>query len=125
MRKFVCAAVVVLCAVTIAMAEDIRAVITKIEDGKVTFKAAPKQKGGEFGAEQTVPLATTAKIYKGKFNRETKKLEADKDNALDTATATTMVSKAKKGAFGVVTVEGGKVTQIIMFGKGGKKKKTD
>lgn len=129
MRKFVCAAVVVVCAVSFAIAEDIRVVITKIDaDGKkISYKKAPTEKGGEFGEEMTATLTNSAKIYKGKRNPETKKFEADKESTVALDDAAKMVSKGgkgkKKGAFAVISVEDGKVSQVILFGGGGKKGK--
>jgi hypothetical protein len=130
MRKFVCASVVVVCAVSIALAEDLRVVITKVDaDGKtISFKTLPKEKGGDFGEEQTAKLTNDAKIYKGKFDPETKKIMADKDSPIKDldALATMVKGKGKKkGGIAVITTnDGGKtVSQIIIGGKGGKKKK--
>jgi hypothetical protein len=138
MRRFVCAAVVAVFAVSVALAEDIRVMITKVDkDAKtISFKKLPAEKGGEFGEEMTAKLTATAKIYTGKFNPDTKKLEADTEKALDVDALAERVAKGGKGGgkgkkkgggVAVITTDdGGKtVSQIIVGGGGGKKKKKD
>src|SRR5438105_4065614 len=72
-RKVVTAAIVLIFCVGITMAAEIRAIITKVDDGKVTFN---ENKGkGEKGAEQTLPVADNVKVVKGKYNKDTKKVE--------------------------------------------------
>jgi len=133
MRKFVCAVIVTVFAVSVALAEDFRAMVTKIEDGKVTFKKAPTEKGGKFGDEATLPLATTAKISKGKasFNKEEKKLTVDAGDPLDKDAVKALMDKAgeskAKGAFAQISTDadGKKITEIRFMQFGGKKKKKD
>jgi hypothetical protein len=130
MRRFVCAAVVAVCAVSIAIAEDIRVIVTKVDpDAKtITFKKAVK-KGEDAGPEMTAKMTATAKIYKGKLNEE-KKIEKTADT-LEVAAFAERVAKGgkggkKKGALAIITTDdGGKtVSQVIVIGgKGGKKKK--
>jgi len=129
MRKFVCAAVVAVCAVGIAMAEDVQVIITKIaEDGTVTYKKAGK-KGGGGGDEMTAKLAKDAKMFKGKatFNKDDKKLTVEKGDAVERAAVNEMITKAAegkaKGQRAQISVEGGTISQIILLGGGGKKGK--
>src|SRR5438445_1551136 len=98
MRRFVCAAVVAVFSVSVALAAEWRVVITKVDaDGKtISFKKLPMEKGGELGEEMTAKLTATAKIYKGKFNAETKKLEKT-DDTLTTADLADRITKAAKG----------------------------
>jgi hypothetical protein len=71
LRKFACAAVIVVLGLGVALADEFTAVISKVEDGKVTFKKA--KKGSE---EMTLPVATTVKVTKGgNYNKDTKKVE--------------------------------------------------
>jgi hypothetical protein len=71
MRRFVGAGVVVLVAFAFAAAEEINAVVTKIDGNKVTFKKFEFKKGGDGGKaeEKTLPLAANAKFTKGKFTK--------------------------------------------------------
>jgi hypothetical protein len=78
MFRFVASAVVVLFAVTVVMAEEFVGVITKFEDGKVTFKKGFGKKGGDQKPEEkTLPVAANVKYMKAKFNIEDKKFEVD------------------------------------------------
>jgi hypothetical protein len=70
MRKFACAAVLVLVGVGLTVAEEFRAVITKVDGDKVTFHKVTgggKGKKGEKGEAMTLSLAKDATIVKGKF----------------------------------------------------------
>ena len=73
LRKLVGAAVLLVLCVGLTIADEIRAVILKVEGNDVTFAESKK---GQKGPEKTMPVADNAKVVKGKFNRETKKLEA-------------------------------------------------
>src|SRR4051794_8005086 len=79
-RLFVGALVGRLGAVGIVVADEFQATITKVEDGKVTFK---KFKGFnkeemkvEYDAEKTLPTTKDVKVVKGKFNFKDKTSEA-------------------------------------------------
>jgi hypothetical protein len=74
LRKVFCAAVVLTFAVSVGLADEIRAVIIKVEGDKVTF--AEYKGKGEKGAEKTLAVAKDLKVTKGKFNQDTKKLDA-------------------------------------------------
>jgi hypothetical protein len=135
MRKFMCAAVVVLVGLSVALAEEFTGSITKIEGNKVTVKKFEKgEKGKKGGGEEKVyELATGAKFYKGKFDAETKKLT--KGDEIKSEEFNEMVSKGAKGGGGkgfggtfgtIVTDDSGKITEIRVFSfGGGKKKKKD
>jgi hypothetical protein len=78
-RKFVCAGIVAVLCVSVALAEEIRGTITKVADGKVTFHKVTFDKDTkkiDKGPEQTLPVAPDVKVVTAKFNKDTKKLEA-------------------------------------------------
>jgi len=74
LRKVVGALFVAVFCIGITLAGEIRAIITKVEGDKVTF--AENKGKGERGPEKTLPVSPTVKVVKGKFNKETKKVEA-------------------------------------------------
>jgi hypothetical protein len=117
MRKLLGAAFVMAVCVSIGLAEEIRAVITKIDSSKVTFN---EYKGkGEKGAERTLPLADSVKVNKGKFNQDTKKLDAD--GPLDSGLKNEALAKiSADGVRATLFTEGDKVTEIRVGG--GRKK---
>src|SRR6266545_368200 len=123
MRRFICAAVVTLCAFSVAMAEEFIGSITKVEDGKVTFKKFAFKKGEKGKAEErTLTLAKGVKIYKdSKFNKEDKKFEGGEE--ITAAALTDLVKKAEKGQFARFVTEGEgdkeKITEIRTFNFGG------
>ena len=69
LRKFVCAAVIVVFGLGVALADEFQATITKVDGGKITFK---KGKAKDLGEEMTLPVTANAKVTKGKFNADTK-----------------------------------------------------
>jgi hypothetical protein len=73
-RKLVGAAVLLVVCVGLTMAEEIRAIIIKVDGNNVTF--AENKGKGQKGEERTMPAADNVKVVKGRFNQETKKLEA-------------------------------------------------
>jgi len=79
MRKFVVSAVVILCVVAVASADEFIGTITKYEDGKVTVKKFDKDK--KTAEEMTYKVAANVKILKGKFNKTDDgfKIDADGD----------------------------------------------
>jgi hypothetical protein len=77
LRKVVCAAFLLVFCAGIALADEIRAVITKVEGNKVTFAPIEgKGKDAKKGPEKTLPVAKDVKVFTAKFNKETKKFEA-------------------------------------------------
>ena len=120
MRKFLCATVVTVCVLSVAMAEDVRGRITKIEGDKMTIVSGKK------GEQKTTEVTLTAKtkFVKGKFNKAEKKVEPGAAVEGGKTTLSTMLDKAgKRGVFALVTVENGKATQVIIMGGKGRKKK--
>jgi hypothetical protein len=77
LRKILCAAVIVACCIGITLADEITASITKVEGNKVTFT---EFKGvGEKGEPKTMEVADKVKVTKGKFDFESKKIEAGEE----------------------------------------------
>jgi hypothetical protein len=105
--------------VGVAMADEIRAIIIKVDGDKVTF--AENKGKGERGDEKTLPVSDKVKVVKGKFNPETKKLEAgDKiDNGLKNELFTKIGDKGLRAL--IVTDKDNKRITEIRVG-GGKKK---
>src|SRR5262245_2151096 len=73
LRRFAALAAVFVLFTSVALAEEFRALITKVDGNKVTLH---KFKGKEKGDAETITATDAVKVVKGKFNRETKKLEA-------------------------------------------------
>jgi len=71
MRKFVCAAVVAVCAVSLAMAAEYNGTITKIENDSITF--TKKGKKGKKGEAVTIKLAKEVGVFNTKIDPDTKK----------------------------------------------------
>ena len=118
MRKVVAAGLVLLLSVGFVFADEIRAIITKVEGNKVTF--AERKGKGEKGEEQTLPVAKDVKIVKGKFNKETKKVEAG--DPLEGGLQNKMFSEIpEKGIGALIVTEGKKITEIRIGGRGKKK----
>lgn len=114
MRKFVCAAVVLAFCGGFVFAEEISAIIIKVEGDKVTFK-------GKDSPEKTLPVDAKVKVVKGKFNKETKKVEAGDE--LKDGLKNEMFSKiGEKGLRATVVTDSDnkKITEIRVFG--GRKK---
>ncbi|MBM4071447.1 MAG: hypothetical protein FJ271_21300 [Planctomycetes bacterium] len=121
MRRIVIAAPLLLVAFGVALGEDFRAVIHKVDGDKVTFT---KQKKGEKGEEMTLTVAASAKILKGKFDKETKKLVAGE--AIEGGLKNELFSKGKVPARITTSDDGKSITQIVVGGRGkGKKKKNN
>jgi len=126
LRKVVGAVVVLGVCLGIAMADEIRAVITKVEDNKVTFaEVKGKGKDAEKGKEQTLPVSGKVKVVWGNKNKETKKVEAGDE--IEKGLKNEMFSKDKlgdkgKGALIITDDKNEKITEIRVF-KGKKQDK--
>jgi hypothetical protein len=121
LRKVIAASLVLVLSVGVVFADEIRAVITKVEGNKITF--AEMKGKGQKGDEQTLPVAKSVKIVKGKFNRETKTFEAG-DELPGGLKHKMFTDIPEKGVRALIVTEGNKVTEIRVFGgKGGGKKK--
>jgi len=124
MRKFLCAAIVTVCAVTIAMADEYAVTITKIsKDGEIT--ATKKGKKGQPGEAVTLKMAKDAKIVKGKFDPDTKKMVAGDAYEGGLTALNEAITKAGEKGIGatVVTKDGSTEVTEIRVGGGKKKKK--
>ena len=120
LRKIIGTTVVALLFVSFAFAEEIRAVITEVKDGKVTFAPLEgKGKDAKKGDPKTMPVSDSVKVVYGNFNKDTKKVEAG--DAIEGGLKNEMFTKidAEKGKRATITTEGDKITEImIMKGKG-------
>jgi hypothetical protein len=112
------ASLVLVLSVGVVFAEDIFARITKVEGNKVTFT---EFKGKEKGEEQTLPVAKSAKIVNGKFNKETKSVEVvdEVEGGLKNKMFTDIT---EKGIVARITTEDKKITEIRVLRFKGKKK---
>jgi hypothetical protein len=137
-RSFVGALAVALVAFGFAVADEFQATITKVEDGKVTYK---KFKGFnkeemkvEYDDEKTLPTTKDVKVVKAKFDFKEKKSEAGE--AIEDGLKNAMfkdIGKEKKGKFGggglfatIITDSGNKnITEIRVVTFDFKKKKKD
>jgi hypothetical protein len=129
LRKFVCAAIIMVIGFGVVMADEFTAIITKVDGNKVTFQKAkfdPDTKKFEKGAETTLPVTADAKITKGKFNQDTKKLEPGDaiENGLRSNVFTNI---GEKGQFATITTDANNknITAISTGGGKGKKKQAD
>lgn len=119
MRKVAAASVILLVSFGVAVAEEFNALITKVDGNKVTFH---KTKKGEKGEAMTLPTADNVKVIKGKFNKDTKKVEAG--DAIEGGLKAEALTKiGEKGLSARLTVEDNKITQIMVTGKKGGKAK--
>jgi hypothetical protein len=138
MRRVVCAAVVFACVVSLAVADTFMAVVTKVDDGKVTFHKVKRPKRGEKlerAEDQTVPLAATAKLLRGgKFDKETKKVTGGESvSKAELGKLVAEGGKGGKGRLAVIHTEKGKdgkeeITELRLFRGEGRKppeKKSD
>lgn len=117
LRKVLGAVIVVVLCAGISLAEEIRAVITKVADDKVTF--AESKGKGEKGPEKTLSVAANVKVVKAKFNKDTKKLEAGDplEGGLKNELFTNI---GEKGRGATIVTEGDKIVEIRVFAPKGK-----
>ncbi|HLJ97435.1 MAG TPA: hypothetical protein VKU02_30025 [Gemmataceae bacterium] len=120
LRKAVGAVVVLGLCLGVALADEISAIITKVDEGKVTF--AESKGKGEKGPEKTLPVAKSVKVVKGKYNKETKKAEAgdEIDQGLKNKIFSDIPEKGLR-AWIITDDSNKKITEIRVMG--GKKKK--
>jgi hypothetical protein len=124
-RKVLASLVVLVVCVGFSLAEEIRGVITKVDGGKVTFAKITgfdkDTKTVKKDDPQTLPVADNVKVSKGKFNKDTKKLEAG--DALEGGLKNEVFTNiGEKGVGATVVTNDGKITEIIVGGFGKKKK---
>src|SRR5438128_440185 len=124
LRRIVSAAVILVLCVGITLADEIRAVITKVDGDKVTFAEVKggggKGKGkGEKGESKTLPVTTTVKVVKGKYDKDTKKLEAG--DLIEEGLKNKMFSDiSEKGVQATITTDADNknITEIRVGGRG-------
>jgi hypothetical protein len=107
LRKFVCAGFIVAVGLSVAMADEFTANISKVDGNKVTFtklKVNPDTKTIVIGEPTTLPVTADAKITKGKFNKDTNKFEAGDTlpNGLKNEVFTAI---GKKGVSAIITTD--------------------
>ncbi|HZT82224.1 MAG TPA: hypothetical protein VFA26_18495 [Gemmataceae bacterium] len=114
-RRFAAALVMLVICGAVLIAAEIRGQVVSIKDNEITVNVFKKK--GEEPEKKTYKIAKDAKFFKGKFDRDAKKVvEGDKID----------LSDIKEKARVTLTVEDDKVTKILVFqGKGGKKKGKD
>ena len=125
-RKCVCALLMLVLCVGVALTDEFNAAITKVSDGKVTFtkfKIDKETKKFEKGKEETLPVAKDVKVYKGKFGKDKTVEAGDKiEGGLKSETFTKI---GDKGVFAhIITDKDNKeITEIRAVSFGGKKGK--
>jgi hypothetical protein len=119
LRKVVSAAVILVLCVGVALAEEMRVFITKVDGDKITFQ---ENKGkGEKGDAKTLTADAKVKVSKGKYDKDTKKTEATE--AISDGLKDKMFSSidSEKGIQATITTDkdNKKITEIIITkGKG-------
>jgi hypothetical protein len=134
LRKVVSAFVVLALCVGFTLADEIRVFITKVDGDKITFQENLTKGGGkgkgkgnvEKGPEKTLSVTSSVKVVKGKFDKETKKLEAG--DAIENGLKNDMFTKidAEKGVQATLITDSDNknITEIrVGGGRGGKKGK--
>jgi hypothetical protein len=120
LRKLACVGVLLVLGVGLVMAEEFGVNIQKVDGNKIT--ALKGKKKDQPGTEVTLTATNDVKVFKGKFNEDTKKTE--KGDVIADGLKADVFSKIdeKKGLnVRVTTNDDGKVTEIVVGG--GKKKK--
>jgi hypothetical protein len=115
-RNLVGAVSILAISVGFCLAEEIRAVILKVDGNNITF--AESKGKGERGAEKMLPAADNVKVLKGKYNQETKKLEAGDalDNGLKNQVFTTIDEKGLRATV-ITDSDNKKITEIRVGGR--------
>jgi hypothetical protein len=124
LRKVVGAVFILTLCIGISLADEFGAIISKVDNGKITFTEFKGK--GEKGAEKTLPVADKVKVVKGKFNKETKKMEAG--DPIEGGLKNEMFTKiGEKGLFSTIVTDADnkKIVEIRAFTFGGKGKKQD
>jgi hypothetical protein len=116
MQRLIAVVGVLMIGFGLAMADDVKGKIKLVDGDKLVVTVGAKK--GTPGEDKTFVVPASAKVCKGNFNKDTKKVEAG--DALDGGMKNEMV---KVGAFVTLTVDNDKVSQVIV--SGGKKKKTE
>ncbi len=119
-RKLVATLIVAVVCVGFSLADEIRAIITKVDGNNVTF--AESKGKGEKGDSQTLKAADNVKVFKAKFNKDTKKLEAG-DPIEGGLKAEVFTKIGEKGLPATIVTDDAKkmITEIRVFAGKGKK----
>lgn len=120
LRKLLCASIAAFLCVSLAAADEFGAVITKVEDGKITFQKTKFNKDTkklEKSDAESLPVSADVKVNTGKFNKDTKKLEAG--DPVPNGLKNEMFSKDVNATI-VTDADNKKVLEIRV--RGGKKK---
>ena len=105
LRNVLCAAVLVAVSFGLALADQVKGKITKIDGDKITLTTSPDTKAGTAGGEtKTFDLDKNVKVVKGK-NRE---------SVAGGLKAPELSNIGPKGVNATVEVSGNKVTEIIL-----------
>jgi hypothetical protein len=111
--------------VAFVMADEFNATITKVDGDKITYQKFKKVKKGQpaekDGDPVTISVAKDAKIVKGMFNKDTKKVEAG-DKIEGGLTADTFTKAGEKGVAARITTDADNKTVTQIMVTGGKKK---
>ena len=103
MRKMIASAVVLVVGLSFVMADEFTGVIKKIDGNKITVE---RKKKGEEAKEMTLN-ASGAKVVKGMFNKDTKKVEAG-----DVLEGGLKNEAVKEGAYAQFVTDGDKVSEV-------------
>jgi len=116
----VCTGFFLVCGLSVALADEFTASITKVDGNNVTFT---KMQKGEKGEAMTLPAAKDVKVVTGKFNKDTKGVETGEPLAggLKNEKLATIGEKGQRAR--IVTSDDGKtITEIRIVQGGGRKK---
>jgi len=123
LRSLLCACLAVMVCGLVALAEEYRGIITKVDPDKGTVTFIPF-KDKMKGEEKTMPVSKDFKVVKGKFNPDTKTVEAG--DPIEGGLKADVFTKSEKGTFGTIKTDKDDktITEILIFqrkGKGGDK----
>ncbi len=125
MRKAFVAATTLLFTVSLVAADEFSAVIKKVDGNKVTLAKTKRGKKGKgtTGEDVVMTAAEKVKVVKGKYNRDTKSVEAG--DPITDGFKNEIFTKGNVRAQ-VITDDSGNITEIRVRegrGKGGNKKR--
>jgi hypothetical protein len=72
MARFCCTLLVLVACQGWLLAEEFTAVISKVEQGKVTYRRSPAKKKD---AERVLPASKNCRVFLAQYNQDTKKIE--------------------------------------------------
>ena len=76
-RRFVAALVMAFTAVGFAAADEFQAIITKVQDGRVTYKRVKgrnEEGKTQYDEEKTLPITKAVKVVKASYDKEARKM---------------------------------------------------